>query len=205
MALADVFQVIDFQRFPSGEPMQNVYFYLRLDPLGDASDLLAAWDSDVKSVIKAAQSADLVHYLLRVTSLGDFGDFDEFSTAGDVGDIGQPIRTTWDAVNFTLRPSTREVRPGSKRIGGIPEDDASYTNNVITGSAHLIRWQAVRVELGALVVGSLSQYQPVIVKRVLDGGNYRLPETDAELLAVPVSQVLLNTTLTHQISRGNAR
>lgn len=205
MALADVFQVVDYQRFPSGEPCQNVYFYQRLDPAGDASDLLAAFEAEVKTDLKACQSGDLVHYLLRVINLGNVADFDEFSTAGDVGGIGQPIRNTFDAVNMTLRPSARTVRPGSKRFAGIPEDDASYTNGVIVGAAHLTRWQTLRVALGALLVGSLAQYQPVIIKRIPSGGSYRLPETDLELVAVPVAQVLFNPRITHQISRGNQR
>lgn len=205
MALSDVFKCTDYQRLPSGEQILNTYFYQRLDPAGDAPDLLAAFVSDVGDAVKAVQSVALVHYLWRVESLGDLADFDEFSVAGDIGDFSPGVRNEWDAYAFTLRPSTRAVRPGSKRIGGVPEADTNYTNGVITGADHLILLQALRVQLGALLEGALSQYQPVIVKRVLDGGSYRLPETDLELVSVPVAQVLFNTKISHQVSRGNNR
>jgi hypothetical protein len=205
MALDDVFKVTDYQRLPSGEEVLNVYFYQRLDPAGDAADLLAVFVSDLAADVKAVQSNELVHRLYRVENLGDLADFDEYSLAGDVGGQGAGVRNEWDAWAYTLRPSTRAVRPGSKRIAGVPEGDGAYTNGVVVNAAMLILLQALRVQLSALLVGTLAQYQPVIVKRVLDGTTYRLPETTLELVAVPVSQALFNTKISHQVSRGNNR
>lgn len=205
MALNDVFQLTDLQRLPSGETILNTYFYERIDPAGSAQDLVGAWIADTRPAILGVQSSALVHYLTRAISLGDVADFYELGEAGIVGLRSGPVRNEWDCFAYTLRPSTRAVRPGSKRIGGVPEGDAEYTNGVVTDSSMLILLQACRTALAAGPTGVDSDYQPVIVKRVLDGGSYRLPETDGELVAVPVSTVLLNTKISHQVSRGNQR
>lgn len=205
MALSDIYKCTDYQRLPSGEQILNVYFYERVGVTGDASDLIATFVSDMLSAVKGVQSSALVHYLARVENLGDVGDFDEFTAAGDVGDLTAPLRNEWDAYAFTLRPSTRDVRPGSKRIGGVAENDAGYTNGVVTDAAILTLLQTVRTQLGAILSGTLDTYIPVIIKRVLVAGNYRLPVNDAELMSIPVSQVLLNPKITHQTSRGNSR
>lgn len=205
MALADIYQLFDLQRLPSGETMENVYFYERVDPAGDAQDLVGAFIADVRPSILGIQSAGLVHYLTRAISLGDVADFYELGEAGIVGARAGAVRNEWDCFAYTLRPSSRAVRPGSKRIGGVPEGDAEYTNGVVTDTSMLILLQAARAAMGVVISGDTSDYQPVIVKRVFDDPSYRLPETDGELVAVPVSTVLLNTKISHQISRGNQR
>lgn len=205
MALADVFKLVDYQRLPSGEQILNTYFFERDDPAGNSTDLLATFNTDMLPVIEGIQSSALVHYLTRCENLGDLGDFAEQAFSGEVGSLVAPVRNEWDAYAYTLRPSTRDVRPGSKRIGGVPEADAAYTNGVVTDASTLILMQALRTQLGASLVGTDANYNPVIVKRVLDGGSYRLPETDGELLAIPVAQVLVNTKISHQVSRGNNR
>lgn len=205
MALVDIFQLTDFQRLPSGEVIQNVYFYRRVGATGSAQDLVGAFIADLRPEILAVQSQDLVHYLTRAISLGSFADFYEISEAGVVGTQGSGIRNEWDAYAFTLRPETRDVRPGSKRIGGVNEADGNYTNGVVTNAAMLIALQALRTALGTALSGVDDDYVPVVVKRVPDGGGYRLPETNAELVVVDVSNVLFNTKISHQVSRGNAR
>lgn len=205
MPLSDILQLTDYQRLPSGEPIQNDYFYEMSDSAGNAEDLLAIWITDFLPSIRGIQSSALVHSLIRVINLGDVADFFEDATAGVVGTRPGPVRNEWDAFAFTLRPATRAVRPGSKRIGGVPEGDAEYTNGVVTDTAMLILLQAARTQFDDVLVGDDASYTPVIIKRVLDGTTYRLPETDGELLAVPVAVALLNTKITHQVSRGNAR
>jgi hypothetical protein len=205
MALNDIFRCTDYQRLPSGEQIQNVYFYERVGAVGTASDLLAWFASEFADVVKDVQSNELVHTLYKVENLGDVADFDEFSEAGDVGAAAFPVRNEWDAYAFTLRPSTRAVRPGSKRIGGVFESDAKYTNGVVTAADLLTALHALRLKMAAIADAALDTYTPVIIKRVLDGTTYRLPETDLELVSVPVATVLLNTKITHQVSRGNSR
>lgn len=205
MALSDVFKVTDKQRLPSGEPLENVYFYEQIGAAGNASDLLAAFVGDVLPLLKGVQSNQLVHNLIKVENIGDVGDFDEYGAAGQIGAVGLAIRNEWDCYPFTLRPSSRAVRPGSKRIGGVYESDASYTAGVVVDATLLTALHALRAQMGAILEGALESYQPIILKRVLDGGTYRLPITDGETVAVAVSTVLLNTKIGHQVSRGNAR
>lgn len=205
MALSDVYMLTDYQRFPSGESFENVWFYKRVTPAGTAQDLVGAFNAQVRPAILNLQAATVVHYLTRVISLGDVADFYELGEAGIVGANAAGLRNTFDAYAFTLRPSTRDVRPGSKRIGGVYEADANYTDGVVTNATQLGFMQALRAIMATVIPGVIDDYQPVIVKRVLDGGSYRLPETDGELIAVAVSQALVNTRIVHQVSRGNGR
>src|SRR5215218_10150250 len=112
MPMNTLFAVNDMQRLPSGEPLENVYHYLSIGSSGDAADLLAAWVGTVLPLVQAVQSNQLVHNLIKVENLGDVGDFDEYGVGGTIGGIAAPIRNEWDTFNFTLRPSSRLVRPG---------------------------------------------------------------------------------------------
>lgn len=205
MALVDIFQLTDFQRLPSGETIQNVYFYRRIGATGTSQDLVGAFIADLRPEILAVQSQDLVHYLTRAICLGTFADFYEIGEAGIVGTQGSGVRNEWDAYAYTLRPESRTVRPGSKRIGGVNEADGNYTNGVVTNAAMLIALNALRAKLAVALSGVDDDYQPVIIKRVLDAGNYRLPINNGELVAVDVANVLFNSKISHQVSRGNAR
>jgi hypothetical protein len=205
MALADIYQLTDFQRLPSGEEVQNVYFYQRGSSAGTAADLEQEWESTVRAAVLGVQSNVFVHFLTRVVSLGNVADFNENSDAGIVGLREAGVRNEWDAFSYTLRPETRAVRPGHKRIGGVPEGDSLYTNGVVTDSSMLILMHAVRTAFATVLSSDDDEYTPVIVKRQLVGGNYRLPITDEELVAVPIVIALLNNKITHQTSRGNSR
>jgi hypothetical protein len=205
MPLADIFQVIDLQRLPSGEGIENVYFFQRQGVAGNALDMAEAFDTVLRPSILATQSSALVHYLTRVTNLGDVADFTERSSAGVVGGRAGAVRNEWDCWAYTLRPSSRAVRPGHKRIGGVPEGDAEYTNGVVTDTSMLIILNGLRSALQSDVAGADDTYTPIILKRILDGLVYRLPETDGEVTAVPVAVCLLNNKISHQITRGNSR
>ena len=205
MPLNDIYKITDYQRLPSGEPVENVYFYQRLGAAGTAGDLEAVFVSTFLPTILGIQSQALVHNLIRFDNLGDPADFEEHSAGGIIGTLTAAIRNEWDCWRFTLRPSSKTVRPGSKRIAGVAESDSAYTNGVVGDAGILTLLQTARVQMSALLEGALETYQPVIIKRVLDGTTYRLPETNGELVAVPVSVALLNPKIGHQVSRGNAR
>lgn len=212
MTLANVYQVIDRQRFPTGELIENVYFYNNSGEDGDAEDLAAAFNLDVVSFIRPMQSQFVSHTEIIVQSLGSPADFAALALTGADGDYSEDALSAFTAVNFTLRPNTRAIRPGSKRIGGLPDNAGTYTNGVITASPMLTLLEALRTALKTSIDATGPDYFPVLVKRIFvpadepeHGAYYRLPISDGELVTADIVNTLVNTTLTHQTSRGNGR
>jgi hypothetical protein len=207
MPLADVYQLIDKQMYGQ-QPVENVWFFERLDAGGSAADLIDAFVSGIFPQIRAIQGNGIYHAEITCQSLGDLSDFDTQVTNvyGTYGAVD--VLPSFNAVGFTLKPATRAVRPGSKRFVGVPEE--AVISGTIVFPAYLTALEALRIELDDNQVGTDSEYQPVIVKRVRyqpdpveepDKWSYRLPETDAELVLGLVKQALLNPETTSQVSR----
>lgn len=144
-------------------------------------------------------------------SLGDLSDFDE-QTWGDTGlNVITPL-PLHSALNFTLKLDTRAVKPGSKRIACIPEAATAF--NLVTDATYLGDVEDFRLFLKQTLQESSSDaWRPVVVKRVKEAVpgttptryTYRLPETDEELVFGHVREVLFNSRISHQVSRGNGR
>lgn len=207
-----LFQLTDNQMFPNGETILNVYFYATDGIGGTAEDLCSAFSSGVLLNIRDMQSAQFKHTSLQAHNLENAADFFELPLSNVFGTVaGEDCLPAFVAVNYTLRAATRDVRPGSKRIGGLPDGAAYYTNGVMT-HVGMIAWaEQIRLDLGATLVRGGVDYVPVIVKRVLlpadaeHGKRYVLPRNDAETTFYPVEGVNVNARLTHQTSRGNGR
>lgn len=204
--LNDVYQLIDKQMFGQ-QNLENVWFFERLVPDGNAADLIDAFISDLLPAIRLIQGAGLYHSQITCQSLGDLSDFDTRVTnvfgSGGAGDL----LPSFNAVGYSLKPATRAVRPGSKRFAGILE--AVVTNGSIIEPTYVANVEALRILLDDNVVGADAEYQPVIVKRVKKdtppGSKYPfayyLPTTDGELVLGLVKQALTNTEITSQVSR----
>lgn len=212
VGLASIYKVVDNQRFPGGEVVQNVYFYSAEDGDGSAEDLSLAFNNDMLTgIIRAAQANQFEHTSVEAQSLGDFADFYTRVLTGAVGGWTSDCLSPFTAVNFTLRTASREVRPGSKRIGGLPDSTSLYTNGQVTESEQLSNLEDIRLAMAGVITAAGAEYTPIIIKRIFvpaggdHGPYYRLPETDGELVYFPVSVALVNPILTHQTSRGNGR
>jgi hypothetical protein len=185
---------------------QNVFFYHNEAGDGDASDLLASFEVQVINIIDNIQSLDFEWRTAVARCLSNLTDDAELdiTLAGAVAVESFPNTV---AANFTLRPSSRLVRPGSKRIAGIPEDAGNH--NEWNDAGWLADAANVVTALGATINGTGglgADYDPVIVKRIpytTSGGNpgYRLPENNSEANVVPVAGVFLSLVPSHQISR----
>lgn len=205
MALSDIYMLTDTQKFSQGGEAVNVWFYQRLDPAGTAADLLGAFEEDMIPKMTAFQCNNVAHSDLQCINLGDLEDFAASSPVA-VGGISSDMLPKFNALNFTLRGNSRAVRPGSKRIAGLAEDgvaDGVVTDGTIIGHINTL---ASQMTTNIEDTAGLSAYQHVIIKRVeytTPGGNtaWRLPQTGAELVVVPVTAVLVNLTLTSQVSR----
>jgi hypothetical protein len=138
--------------------------------------------------------------------LGDLGE----ETVGTGGGITGEMLPVFNAVNFTIKPASRAVRPGSKRIAGVPE--TVQLDGTITDSSYITALNGLRVAMGnEISTDDVNFYRLVTIKRVAydvpDSDPvrvaYRFPETDGELVFAPVRNILLNTKVSHQVSRGN--
>ncbi len=210
MALSDTYMLRDIQTYEN-EEMMNVYFYQDVSLTSDAATLVQLFTDLVIPDIRGIQSTVVTHVLIDAVNLGDSSNFHEskVSLAGTVSGTPLPAH---DAVNMSLRISSRALRPGSKRFTGVLEDFT--TGNFITNSQYIAALETLRGKLhDTLVSGSTEVFAPIVVKRVkyLPPGAsapnyaYRLPETDEEFVFGDIVEVLVNLRVSHQVSRNNGR
>lgn len=206
--LADIY-VLDLQQSFEGEVIHNIWTFHKLGT-GISQDLIDAFQSDLLPKIALIQNVEIITKLVRVYSLGNLGDTGEevFSLPGGQ-DTGQML-PVFNAMNFTLRPVGRTVRPGSKRFAGVPE--LVQNKGTITDATYLGQLESLRVGLAnELSTDDVNFWQPCITKRVKyevpDSDPvrfaYRYPETDEELVFAPVGNAVTTTKVSHQVSRGN--
>lgn len=205
MALADVYQLVLTQTF-AGKELNNVFFFNRSDGAGGAGVLCAAFDSDYLPVINAMQSTGILNQQIFAFSLGNLSDFSTLPISG-TGDLSGQALPPQDAISFSFKLNTRAIRPGGKRIAGIPE--SAQSGGQIEDAGYLDAIEDVRILLGTDLVGGGTTYQPVVVKRVktaIPGTTpteytYRLPEDDDDLVLGGIVAVLTSDLVKSQVSR----
>jgi hypothetical protein len=192
----------------NGEELLNIYFFRNLGTGTDAHDLSDAFISDLQPLILDLQVPNVVTTEIKAFSLGNFADFwVEPENEAGTADPTDPL-PIFNAINYTLRPTTREIRPGSKRIAGIPESVTTFNN--ITFAAYLTSMEALRVAFGTPIGTDPDFFELVVVKRIKyevpDSDPvrfaYRLPETDEEAVVANLGAVLTTPRISHQVSRG---
>lgn len=207
MALNDVYEVIDVQQY-DGQKMLNVYFYQQRAPLlaGNIPQQLAdTFETNVIPVVALMQTGDVLHTEIRVRNLFNESEaaLSPISIAGTSS--AEDTAAPFVAVGFRLRQDNASLRNGAKRIGGA--GDTFDSDGVISSGGAV----AAAIAVGAamilgLDVGVVSDaFLPVIVKRLLDGGNYRLPENSGESVIGTVVDALFNANTTSQVSRKIGR
>lgn len=206
MAINDVYMLTDIQSY-GVKVMENVYFFESIDTPGNAGDLIEGFIATYLPAIRQLQAAGIYHTEIKCQSLGDLSDFDDVPMAlSGLAGAGDTL-PSFVAVGYSLKPDSRVVRPGSKRIGGILE--AVVTNGVIVEPTFVTNVEALRIILDDNITATDSTYQHVIVKRVKESVvgtvppafTYRLPLTDAELVLAVVRQALSNLQVSSQVSR----
>jgi hypothetical protein len=206
MALNSIYQLIHKQRFES-QDLLNVYFFNHAAGTGHALELATDFVTDYLPAIQQIQCTQIETISANVINLGDLADFYDLLTPGSVGANGSDMLPVFAAVGYTFKVSTRAVRPGSKRIVGVPE--SATTNNKITNSGYIAAQEALRIVLENNIVGAADTWEPVILKRVktLVSGfippryRYTLPTTDSDLVFAHVTAALTSEDITHQVSR----
>lgn len=201
--VGDIFEVVDTQEM-LGQQCLNVYFY-RAQGVSvtdnDSAAMAAAFIEHVLPDIVQVQTPDVVHTSIRVRNLFDDTDAHE-ELISEPGVSGTNSEGTFNAFGFRLVGDNAAVRPGAKRIAGVNNDattdgvvtdtgSLSALNDLATTLATEIAWGLLEAELGA----------PVIVGRILAGGEYRLPANQGEAIYSLVTDALFNPRVTSQVSR----
>jgi hypothetical protein len=208
MALADIFVLDHVQSF-DGEPLHNLYTY-DSGGTGTAVDLINAFRDDMLPLILQLQCAQIRTDTIKAYSLGNLGDLDEQTVDETGANVGLQMLPVFNAVNFSLKPTSRAVRSGSKRIAGIPE--TVQVDGTITDATYLTAMEALRIAMSNPISDDdLVFFDPVIVKRVKyavpDSDPvryaYRYPEAGDTLVTATIRAVVLNRKVSHQVSRGN--
>lgn len=202
MANTNVYQLTDKQVY-EGQDCLNVYFFQQgVDTAGiDASDVSGAYITQYLPLIKTLQESDVLHTEIRVVNLFNGADVhtEAISVAG-VATYGTDRLPIFNAVGFTLVGSNGLVRNGKKRYCGI--DEGVQANGVITNGTFIAQLNSVATQLfQALTVTAVNTFFPVIVKRILDAGEYRLPTTLIEAVLSNVVDAEWSPLVTSQTSR----
>lgn len=207
MPAGDLYQVVDKYTF-AGQQMLNVYFYRRTAEVlaGNIAEQVAdSWVATVLPDIVAMQTGDVLHTEVVATNLFDGADTATvlISESGELA--GDDTAAPFDAVGFRLRQDNGSIRNGAKRIGGVP--DSFDTDGVIAGGGVitllLAAGAAMLLGLDAGIVSNA--FLPIVVKRILDGGSYRLPENSGEGVWGNIVDALYNANMTSQTSRKIGR
>lgn len=214
MAVGDLYEVTDEQRV-LGQLVVNVYHYRQaldflVGPPTVAEELASGWIAQKLPAILPCQAGDAVHTSVKVRNLFDSADqyTELISLAGlYAGGGNQEILPAFNAVSFTMNGDNAAVRPGHKRLAGIPEPTQS--DGVIVDPGFAANCQAAAAAMSSPVtVGLVIQdpvFVPVVIKRVREGteGNYtyRLPANSAEAIVSQIAVAAFNALITSQISR----
>lgn len=203
MAVGDVYEIVDGQQM-FGQTMLNVYFYkVTSESITDnnAESVANAFIDFMLVPIADSQSTDILHNSVKVRNL--FDDTDAFEALVSVaGTAVANTASAFEAYPFRLVGDNAAVRPGAKRIPGVGSDvvtDGVVTDaGVLSSLIDLALQMALPMPWGLLAAELLT---PVIVKRILSGGEYRLPENSGEAILSTVVDALFNPVVSSQVSR----
>lgn len=205
--VGDIYQIVDAQRLDN-QVVLNVYFYKRLAEVlvgNPAQQVADTFEASFLPQLLPAQSTSLVHEEIRVQNLFDATDqyTKVISEAGSVAATDDA--TPFDAYGIRLVQDNGALRNGSKRIGGVVEDassagvlnDSTIIAALVTAGVGMITGLDIGLVANAIV--------PVIVGRINDGGNYRLPTNSGEAIVGNIIDALYNVDVTSQTSRKYGR
>lgn len=213
MALSDLYQVTVKANYTiTGERVENVFFFRKAAGLGTATKLIDALvdTGGIVELMTSLMHEDMLIEEIAALCLGDPEDFEYRGVTFPGGGTGDML-PLHDALNITLKLSTRAIRPGSKRIAGIPEDVVQ--NGVFTDATYIGSIGAFAGQMGEEQDdGTGVTFQQVVIKRVLVPADlpdhkafYRLPEGAETPVVGDVVYGLANNRVSHQVSRGNGR
>lgn len=201
MALEDTYEIRTTGTV-LGVPFTIIWHALRTSGTYAAADVVGAWHDTLFTTMLANMSNDVTMIQNEIKSLGNALDFYSYglgpTNGGDAGDTMPPF-VAYDIKFPRLRT---DMHHGRKRLPGVPEGSAV---NGVLSSTPLSNMQA----FADLIVGDWEKVSApgtavanfIIIKRVLDGAVYRLPETNGELVYYTPQTAVVNPNLSSQVSR----
>lgn len=215
MPINDILQVTIKQRWiPTGEPMYYNLWFNQIGILGGAEDLAngITEPGGILETINSLQVSKCENDTIKVINLFSPTDFFEEDLTGAGAYTSSQSLPIHSAVNFTKKTDNREINNGTFRISGIPEE--VQADGVITESGYIGFLNDLRALLAA-DVNTLSDngFDPIVVKRIeydVPGSSpvrkaYKLPASAGAAELAHVVSVIVNTRISHQVSRGNGR
>ena len=186
-----------------GQICKNVYFFQSSPTLGsgfDASDLVDAFLSDLLPTILFPQPNDLIHTNVTARSLFDESNRDDRAVSEPGERSAAEALPVYEAFGLRLTQDNGAIKNGGKRYAGVQEGDQN--DGVIT-NATTLGWLDDLADALAqvLTVGISNIFFPVVVGRILDGDDYRLPADLGESVVGNIIDAVLNILLTSQVSR----
>lgn len=170
MAVNDLYQLTSVQTY-LGQQVLNVFVY-KCVGIGTSTDLPGSLRDVFRTFIRdfcnAIQSDQLEYVGQVIVNLDDDAEFGVFSdsTLGADGGDGLP---PYACYSFRLNRTTRAVRNGQKRIGGVPE--TRQANGVPTAAA-LTQLNLIAGSLGTILVEPITgaSFEPRILHRATIAG-----------------------------------
>lgn len=219
MAIGDVYQIKASQRVPNvGDEVLNIFFYSHFSGASDLEDVLTEWNLTVGLPMRLCQTQTTTWNYLEISNLYDVTEFARLDFAagtvkGDYNDDTAPPST---AINFTLQRTSKTVRNGSKRLGGLSNPLVAYGQ--VTNTGLLEKLQAVAVAFALPIeepVGG-AIFNPVIVGRVKTANPdypdnskypflYSLPTEPGQSPVVLVKSAKYSPFVSTQVSRKTNR
>lgn len=203
MGLFDIYLITDKQLMEN-QTVINTYTYQVTSAVGDpdAQTLADAFIGEMLPAIRAIQESDSVlHTELRVQNLFDASDLsvNVLSEAG-TGSFGSQPLPTFNAAAFRLQQDNGAVKNGAKRYAGL--DEGVQDRGVITSSGYGTALDALAEALKSVMVeGIIPTYVPIIVKRLLVGDNYVLPDNLGDAIFGTIVDVAWDALVSSQVSR----
>lgn len=198
MAADDVYELIHQMSY-EGQAVLNVYFFQNISGGENAQDIVDQYAADRVTPMKSNQSDAVSHVEVRARNLFDSGDVGDTALSGTGASSG--VGADWPSfisVSFKMEHPEGSVRPGFKRILLGNEDNQ---DEGVWEATALATWQT---DIGDPLENPLAwatDWEHVVVGRILDAGQYRLPESQAEMVLGPVLNVTAQVNVTTQNSR----
>ncbi len=135
ISIGDLIRFTVFQTLYS-ENIQNIWYYEvnNMNGVAGLSNLVTAFIDDLISDWTPVVTEDVIFDRLLAENLTNGLDFEDVGL-DFTGDLALVAANSATAVSMKLNVSTRETRPGGKRISGIPEDRISGNTFIKTVEA----------------------------------------------------------------------
>lgn len=202
MALFDIYEITDKSVF-FGQEVDNIYFYQQTSAVDapDAADVAAAYIGQVLPDVCDIQNVEVLHTEIIVRNLFNVSDNAVVSISEPgTGSGAADLFPVFNAVGFKLNQDNGAVKNGAKRYAGCPE--ANATDGVIDSAGFITTLDALGDTLDdVLLHGIIPTFVPVVVKRLLSGSDYVLPDNLGDAVFGTIVEAVWNTLITSQNSR----